>query len=83
MKAICIRTSRYNKYDDLPLTLGKVYDVISITHIPFNASRQYDYTGPFFKLVNDRGELSGYTDDCVRLLTKEEEREERLKELGI
>jgi len=83
MKAICIRTSRYGKYDKLPLTLGKAYDVIEVVHIPFSASRYDDYTGPFYKLENDRGEVSGYTDDCVRVLTKAEEREERLKELGI
>lgn len=83
MKAVCTRTSRHGKYDDLPLTVGKVYDVVEAVHIPFNPSRQYDYTGPFFKLVNDLGELAGYTDDCVRLLTKAEEREEQLKQIGI
>ena len=82
MKVICVR-SRYNKYGDLPLTVGKVYDVISKIHIPFNASRYADYTGPFYKLLNDRGEISGYTDDCVRELTVAELREEKLRELGI
>ena len=73
-RVICIRTSRYNKYDNLPLTIGKVYDVISITHIP---------TGPFFKLVNDSGEISGYSDDCVRTLTLDELRDLKIEELGI
>jgi len=83
MKAICIRTSRHNKYDNLPLTVGKVYDVIEIVHIPFNAARYDDYTGPIYKLENDRGEISGYTDDCVRTLTKQELRCLALEELGI
>lgn len=83
MKAICMNTSRYNKYDNLPLTVGKVYDVIEIGRIPFSPSRPYDDSGPRYKLVNDLGETSSYGDECMRLLTKGEEREERLKELGI
>ena len=47
MKVKCTNTSKYNKYDNLPLTVGKVYDVIEITHIPFNYRRYDDYTGPF------------------------------------
>jgi hypothetical protein len=83
MKVICIRTSRHNMNDNLPLTVGKVYDVIEITHIPFNAARYDDYTGPIYKLENDRGEISGYTDDYVRGLTKQELRCLALEELGI
>jgi hypothetical protein len=83
MKVICLNTSRYNKYDNLPLTVGKVYDVIEIISIPFSPSRYSDYSGFRYKLVNDLGEVSSYSDECVRLLTKAEEREERLKELGI
>ena len=83
MKVICLNTSRYNKYDNLPLTLGKVYDVIEIGRIPFSPSRYDDYSGPRYKLLNDLGEVSSYGDECVRLLTKAEEREEKLKELGI
>jgi len=72
MKVICLNISRYNKYDNLALTVGKVYDVIEIISIPFSSSR-----------YSDLGEVSSYSDECVRLLTKAEEREERLKELGI
>jgi hypothetical protein len=63
--------------------VDKVYDVIEITHIPFNARRYDDYTGPFYKLVNDKGEVSGYTDECVRTLTLDEIRELKLEDLGI
>ena len=83
MKVKCINISKYNKYDKLPLTVDKVYDVIEITHIPFNARRYDDYTGPFYKLVNDNGELSGYTVECVRVLTLDEKRELKIEDLGI
>ena len=83
MKVKCLNISKYNRYDRLPLTVGKVYDVIEITHIPFNSRRYDDYTGPFYKLVNDNWEISGYTDDCVRVLTLDEVRELKLEDLGI
>ena len=83
MKVKCLNTSKYNKYDRLPLTVGKVYDVIEIIHIPFNARRYDDYTGPFYKIVNDKGEISGYTDECVRTLTVDELRELKLEDLDI
>jgi hypothetical protein len=83
MKVICLNTSWYNKYDNLPLTVGKVYDAIEVVHIPFSPSRYDDYSGLRYKLVNDLGEVSSYGDDCVRVLTKAEERDERLKELGV
>ena len=83
MKVKCLNISKYNQYDRLPLTVGKVYDVIEITHIPFNSRRYDDYTGPFYKLVNDNGEVSGYTDECVRVLTLDEVRELKLEDLGI
>jgi len=83
MKVKCLNISKHNRYDRLPLTVDKVYDVIEITHIPFNARRYDDYTGPFYKLVNDKGEVSGYTDECVRALTLDEIRELKLEDLGI
>ena len=81
MKVKCLNISKYNKYDNLPLTVDKIYDVIEITHIPFNSRRYDDYSGPFYKLVNDNGEISGYTDDCVRTLTLDEVRELKINEL--
>lgn len=83
MKVICLNISRYNKYDNLPLTVGKVYDVIEIGRIPFSPSRYDDYSGPRYKLVNDLGEVSSYSDECVRLLTVAELRELKLVDLGI
>jgi hypothetical protein len=57
--------------------------VIDVTRIPFNASRYDDYTGPIYNLVNDKDEVSGYSDECVRLLTLYEVRELKLEDLGI
>jgi hypothetical protein len=83
MKVRCVRIRGWSWYGDLPLTIGKVYNVIEVTQIPFNRYRYDDYTGPIYKLVNDRCEISGYSNECVRVLTKAEERDERLKELGV
>jgi hypothetical protein len=82
-KVKCLNTSKYNRYDRLPLTVGKVYDVIEVTRIPFSPHRYDDYSGSIYNLVNDKGEVSGYSDECVRLLTLDEIRELKLENLGI
>jgi len=81
MKVKCLNTSKYNRYDRLPLTVDKVYDVIEVTRIPFSAWRYDDYSGPIYNLVNDNGEVSGYSDECVRVLTLAEERELKLNDI--
>jgi hypothetical protein len=81
MKVKCLNTSKYNRYDGLPLTVGKVYDVIKITRIPFSPHRYDDYSGPIYNLVNDKGEISGYSDECVRVLTLDELRELKLNKV--
>lgn len=81
MKVKCLNTSKYNRYDRLPLTVDKVYDVIEVTRIPFSPSRYDEYSGPIYKLVDDKGEVSGYSDECVRVLTLDEERELKLNEI--
>lgn len=78
MKVICQR-----KYNNMPITLGNIYDVVEVFHVPFNSSRPYDDSGPFYRLVNDIGEISAYSNYCVRELTISELREEQFKELGI
>jgi hypothetical protein len=83
VKVKCLNISKYNKYDRLPLTVDKVYDVIEVISIPFSASRYADYTGHIYKIVNDNGEVSVYTDECVRPLTVDEIRELKINELGI
>lgn len=81
MKVKCLNISKYNKYDRLPLTVDKVYDVLEVTRIPFSPSRYDDYSGPIYKIINDKGELSGYSDECVRLLTLDEIRELKLNSI--
>ena len=82
-KVKCLNISKYNQYDRLPLTVGKVYDVIEVTRIPFSPHRYDDYSGPIYNLVNDNGKVSGYSDEWVRLLTLDEVRELKLEDLGI
>ena len=81
MKVKCLNISEYNQYDRLSLTVDKVYDVIEVTRIPFSPSRYNDYTGPIYKVVNDIGEVSGYSDECVRVLTLDELRELKLNKI--
>lgn len=81
MKVKCLNISKYNKYDRLPLTVDKVYDVVEVTRIPFSPSRYDDYSGPIYKIINDKGELSGYSDECVRVLTLDEIRELKLNSI--
>jgi hypothetical protein len=83
MKVKCLNTSKYNKYDNLSLTVDKVYDVVGITYIPFSSSRYDDYSGPRYNIMNDKGEISSYGDECVRVLTLDEIRELKLEDLGI
>mgnify|MGYP003333001443 CR=1 FL=1 len=66
-----------------PLIVDKVYHVISIGHIPFNSRRYDDYSGPFYKVVNENGLEANYGDDIMRPLNKSEMRDEVLKDLGI
>ena len=77
-KVICI-----DNLNILSLTVGKVYDVIEITRIPFSPSRYDNYTGPIYKIVTNTGKISGYSDECVRVLTLDELRELKLEDLGI
>lgn len=81
MKVKCLNISKYNKYDRLPLTVDKVYDVVEVTRIPFLPSRYDYYSGPIYKIINDKGELSGYSDECVRVLTLDEIRELKLNSI--
>ena len=84
MKMICIKNEdTFRFYGVLPLTPGKIYDVIAMDSIPFSNHRPFDYTGPTYTIIDDNGEASTYTTDIIRKLNKDEERELKLKELGI
>lgn len=81
---ICIKnqdTSRF--FGILPLTLGKVYEVIAYKQIPFSAYRPFDFSGTMYTVINDNGDVVSYSDDILRKLNQQEERELKLNELGI
>ena len=67
----------------LSLTPGKNYDVISIGYVPFSSSRPFDFSGQWYKIEDDKGEIRHLGEDYVRELSVSELRELKLKELGI
>ena len=84
MRMMCIKNEDVMRiFGMLPLTLGKVYEVIATKQIPFSASRPFDFSGTVYTVINDNGEAGSYSTDILRRLSKQEERELRLKELGI
>lgn len=67
----------------LSLTPGKNYDVISIGHIPFSSSRPFDFSGQWYKIEDDKGEIRHLGEDHVRELSVRELRELKLEKLGL
>ena len=51
MKVICISSKGLG--DLLPITIGKMYDVIIVENIPFSPHRYDDPSGPFYKIKCD------------------------------
>ena len=81
---MCIKNKDLMRFfGTLPLTLGKVYEVIAFKEIPFSANRPFDFSGIVYTVINDNGEAGSYSTDILRRLSKQEERELRLKEIGI
>lgn len=81
---MCIKNKDLMRFfGTLPLTLGKVYEVIAFKEIPFSANRPFDFSGIVYIVINDNGEAGIYSTDILRRLSKQEERELRLKEIGI
>lgn len=84
MRMICIKNEDVMRFfGTLPLTLGKVYEVIAYKQIPFSANRPFDFSDTVYTIINDNGDVGSYSADILRRLSKQEEREFRLKELGI
>lgn len=81
MKRVCIRNRGNCWFGELPLTLGKVYNIVKVIKIPFNPHRPYDFSGNMFMVLNDEGNYSSYSEDVLRELTKEELREDKLNDL--
>jgi hypothetical protein len=51
--------------------------------IPFSANRPLDSRDTVYTVINDEGEARIYSADILRRLSKQEERELRLKKIGI
>jgi hypothetical protein len=64
----------------LSLTVGKVYEVIEIVHIPFSPHR-LEEINPFVKIKDDSGNLKHYTSEIFKEITVEELREINLNKI--
>ena len=80
---ICIKNQDTSSFFGiLPVTPGKIYDVIGTgRRIPFSPDRK-DY-GVVYIIIDDSGESRSYSTEILRKLNQQEEREMRLNELGI
>ena len=82
MRMICIKNQDTSSFFGiLPVTPGKIYDVIGTGRIPFSPDRK-DY-GVVYIIIDDSGESRSYSTDILRKLNQQEERELKLNELGI
>ena len=79
-KVICTNNKSLSKS---PITIGKMYQVISETWIPFSPSRYDDPSGPFYKIKCDTDEVRHFEADNFRDLTTDEKRELKLEDLGL
>jgi hypothetical protein len=77
---ICLSNKGWER---LPLTIGRMYNVIEKMNIPFSPSRYDDPSGPFYKVKCDTGEEKWIESDRFRDLTIDEKREVKLEDLGI
>lgn len=88
MIVICVSNKGWER---LPLTIGKMYNVIEKINIPFSPSRPDDSRlplnmideGPFYKVKCDDGEEKWIDEYRFRDLTLDEKREQKLNDLGI
>ncbi len=78
MKVICISNKGWER---LPLTIGKMYDVIKIENIPFSPSRYDDPSGPFYVICCDNKELKHIEAEKFRELTLDEKRDLKITEI--
>jgi hypothetical protein len=78
MKIICTRN--YYNGNMLSLTVGKVYEVIEIVHIPFSPHR-LEEINPFLKIKDDSGNLKHYSSEIFKEITVEELREINLNKI--
>lgn len=81
MKVKCISCKGIG--GNLPITIGKIYDVIKTENIPFSPHRFDDPSGPYFLIKCDNKQEKHIEATRFRELTIDEKRELKLKELGI
>jgi hypothetical protein len=85
-KVMCVSNPPYYRgkgWERLPLTIGKIYDVIKEVHIPFSKHRYDDPSGPFYLIKCDNDEEKHFETNRFRELTLDEKRELKLEDLGI
>ncbi len=80
-KVVCIDIYCDIRYNEIKLTLDKVYEVIETINVPFTPSRIDDNSGPFFKILNDNNEIQHFPAWRFRDLTLNEIRDLKLNEL--
>jgi hypothetical protein len=79
-KVMCVSNK---SWEPLPITIGKIYDVIRLENIPFSPHRYDDPSGPFYLIKCDNKELKHIDANRFRELTLDEKRELKLEDLGI
>ena len=79
-KVMCVSNKGW---EPLPITIGKIYDVIKLENIPFSPHRYDDPSGPFYLIKCDNKELKHIDANRFRELTLDEIRELKLEDLGI
>jgi hypothetical protein len=81
MKVICVSCKGVG--GNLPITIGKMYEVISVDLIPFSPHRFDDPSGPYLKIKCDNDEEKYIESNRFRDLNLDEKRELKLEDLGI
>ena len=77
-KVICVSNKGWER---LPLTIGKMYDVLKKENIPFSPQRYDDASGPFYKVKCDTGEEKYFEESRFRDLTLSEKRELKINQV--
>ena len=78
MKVICLSNKGWER---LPITIGKMYDVIKEVNIPHSPHRYDDPSGPYYLIKCDNGEEKHIETNRFRDLTINEKRELKLNEI--
>lgn len=82
-KIVCSSNKLNSRFEDttLPLTIDKIYTILDTTYIPFHESRPDIDRGPFYTIINDKGNKQMFSYEQFRDLTIQEKRNEKLQDL--